>query len=298
MRPRPPLRPDADTTASLLAQVRTGDAGSLETLLTRQRTSLWRWARGRLPAFARGRVDTEDLVQDALVSGLHQLEGFDPRGPGALQGYLRRAVSNRVKDEARHALMAGSPDHALPPAPAPASPLEALAGREKRERYEQALGRLRPEDRAAVIGRFEAELPYEQLARSLDKPSPDAARMAVARALLALARDPRGIPAGLALPAAARCRWPRDVALCRGPPGAAPFGLAPEGRHTPRGDRLALDRSPAARRRPHPSAAGRRARQPRPDPRAAPASRTGERGLGAAPGVVAGKPAAAPERLV
>ena len=70
-----------------------------------------------------------------------------------------------------------------------ASPLEAAIGQEAVARYEAALARLRPEDRAAVVARIEMTGTYQDVAVALGKPSPDAARMAVSRALLRLAEE-------------------------------------------------------------------------------------------------------------
>ena len=55
--------------------------------------------------------------------------------------------------------------------------------------YEEALRRLKPEDREAVIGRVELGLTYGELALALEKPTADAARKAAQRALVRLARE-------------------------------------------------------------------------------------------------------------
>jgi DNA-directed RNA polymerase specialized sigma24 family protein len=55
------------------------------------------------------------------------------------------------------------------------------------ERYETALRSLSDDDRELVIGRNEMGLTYAELARITGKPSADAVRMAVSRALLRLA---------------------------------------------------------------------------------------------------------------
>ena len=69
------------------------------------------------------------------------------------------------------------------------SPLEEAIGHEAVERYEQALARLRPEEREAIIGRVEMGYSYEELADALGKPSSEAARKAAKRALVRLARE-------------------------------------------------------------------------------------------------------------
>ena len=72
------------------------------------------------------------------------------------------------------------------------SPLEAAIGRQAIEDYEEALGRLRPEEREAIIARVEIGYTYEELAEALGKPSADAARKAARRALLRLAEEMNG----------------------------------------------------------------------------------------------------------
>ena len=69
-----------------------------------------------------------------------------------------------------------------------ASPLEAAIGQETVARYESALAALTAEEREAIVARFEFGLSHQELAEALDKPSADAARMTVARAVVRLAR--------------------------------------------------------------------------------------------------------------
>jgi RNA polymerase sigma-70 factor (ECF subfamily) len=66
---------------------------------------------------------------------------------------------------------------------ADASPLEAAIGRELFARYEAALDALGGTEREAVIARVELGCSYEEIAHLTDKPTADAARMTVARAL-------------------------------------------------------------------------------------------------------------------
>jgi RNA polymerase sigma-70 factor (ECF subfamily) len=69
------------------------------------------------------------------------------------------------------------------------SALEEVIGSEALARYERSLSRLSQADREAVIARVELGLSYAELAPALDKATPDAARMAVSRALLKLAEE-------------------------------------------------------------------------------------------------------------
>jgi RNA polymerase sigma-70 factor (ECF subfamily) len=188
-------QPDAESSLLLLERARAGDRQALETLMARYLPRLRRWASGRLPRWARDLADTHDLVQDVLLQTLRQIERFEPRHEGALQAYLRQGIANRLRDEFRRAarrpasaeLDVERPDHS-------ASPLEEAIGREALQRYERALARLRPDDREALIARIEMDCTNEEIAVALGKPSANAARMAVERALVRLADKMRRLP--------------------------------------------------------------------------------------------------------
>ena len=58
---------DPESTFHLLDRARAGDQEALERLFERHVKPLQRWARGRLPRWARDLADTDDLVQDTLL---------------------------------------------------------------------------------------------------------------------------------------------------------------------------------------------------------------------------------------
>ena len=181
---------DPESTFHLIERARAGDAGALELLFARLAGPLQRWARGRLPRWARDLADTDDLVQDTLLKTFKRIEGFQPRGAGALQAYLRQAVLNRIRDELRRkGRQPDGTDLSGIELEAEGSPLEEAIGREALEHYEQALQRLKPEEREAIIARVELGYSYEELAQTLGKPTPDAARKAAQRALVRLAEE-------------------------------------------------------------------------------------------------------------
>jgi len=70
--------------------------------------------------------------------------------------------------------------------------LEAI-GTDAAEAYEAALVKLSNEQREAVMMRIELGFSYQQIAEAQDRPSANAARMVVARALVRLAELMRGI---------------------------------------------------------------------------------------------------------
>jgi RNA polymerase sigma-70 factor (ECF subfamily) len=186
----PPLAPEA--TVTLLARVREGDRVALDALFERCVPALRRWAHGRLPASARGMQDTADLVQDTVLATLRRLEKFEARHQGALQAFLRKAVMNRIRDIIRQRNRRGTPIE-LPEdlIDEQTSPLEKAIGAENLARYEAALERLRPDDQEAIVSRLELQYSYEELVLVLGKPTADAARVAVMRAMKRLVEEIR-----------------------------------------------------------------------------------------------------------
>jgi RNA polymerase sigma factor (sigma-70 family) len=175
---------------TLLQLAQAGDQAALETLVARYRPRLERWASGRLPRWARDISDTQDLVQETLFQTFKRIESFEPRGDGALLAYLRQAVLNRVREELRRVKRRPSKVDLDSQAENEGwSPLEEAIGREAVERYEQALTALRPEDREAIVARIELGYTNQEIAKLLKKPSANAARMAVERAIVRLARE-------------------------------------------------------------------------------------------------------------
>jgi RNA polymerase sigma-70 factor (ECF subfamily) len=173
---------DLASTMDLLERFKLGDPQAIDLLVERSIPPLQRWARGRLPQWARNLAETQDLVQNALLRALPHLKTFEVRHPGALQAYLRQAVANHIRDEIRKAPR--QPGIDVPDvADSRPSPLEMAIGRQGVERYEAALAKLRPADREAIVARVELQQSYEEVAIALDKPNANAARVAVARAV-------------------------------------------------------------------------------------------------------------------
>jgi RNA polymerase sigma-70 factor (ECF subfamily) len=176
------------TTTDLLARARAGDAHARNQLFSRCRDPLVRWAHGRLPAHARDRYDTDDLVQITFVRTLERMDGFVPRHEGAFLHYMRTILLNQIRDEirrtARRPAREDLDDNLHDGGP---SPLESAMGKDVLERYERALTRLQPDQQEAVILKLELGLGYQEIADKLNRPSANAARLLVTRAVARLA---------------------------------------------------------------------------------------------------------------
>lgn len=179
-----------ETSVELLRRSRKGDRRALDRLIERHLPAFRAWAAGRLPNWARGVVDTDDLVQETLLHTFRHLHEFRPQYDGALQVYLRRALRNRIRDELRRAQRRGrtivadlrEPDRGP-------SPLDVAIEDETHRRFETALEQIDRKDREAIVARVELRQSWSEVADVLGKPSAAAARMAVARALTRLAKE-------------------------------------------------------------------------------------------------------------
>src|SRR5262245_19071208 len=91
---------DLETTSRLAESTRALVARSKQD--PRAREEFWRrllkratrWARGKLPPFARGLMDTDDLATDVMLRTVKAFERFEPRGPHSFGAYLAEGLRN------------------------------------------------------------------------------------------------------------------------------------------------------------------------------------------------------------
>jgi RNA polymerase sigma-70 factor (ECF subfamily) len=178
-----------ENTGTLLARARLGDDGARERLFARYLPTLRRWAHYRLPQASRDLRDTDDLVQDTLLRAFRRLDSFEHRGEGAFLAYLRQVMMNAIRDDVRRAgarpRQTTLDDQISDPSP---SAVEEAMSRQWLAQFEDALALLDEEKRQAVILRVEFGFSHQQVAEALNKPSAEAARSVVARALASLAK--------------------------------------------------------------------------------------------------------------
>jgi RNA polymerase sigma factor (sigma-70 family) len=177
------------TTAELIVKVRDGDRAAENEIVRRNLPELRRFAHGRLPHSARERGDTDDLVQDTMLKALPRLGSFDSQRAGSFQSYLRVSLKNRVTDAVRRSIRRPPGDPLVDVADGAPSPADAMSTAEMEACYRGALKRLRPADRPLVIAHVEREWSSAQIAKAFAKPSTDAARVAVSRAMQRLVRE-------------------------------------------------------------------------------------------------------------
>lgn len=180
----------SDSTAKLLIRARSGDLRAREALLERSREPLRRFAHGRLPSYARDLCDTDDLVQVTLIKAFQHMGDFEQRGEGAFFAYLRQIALNKIRDEIRRVTRRpGRAEFKDSIASTARSPMEEAIGHEALDRYEAALLVLPDAQRELVVMRLEMGLSYREIAEAAGSPSENAARLAVARAVMLLAEQ-------------------------------------------------------------------------------------------------------------
>ncbi len=174
------------STATLLRRFQSGDTAAQEELIERCLPTLRRWARGRLPGYARDLADTDDLVQTTVMRTITRLPSLAPRESGSFLAYLRTVLVNEIRDQLRRRERSGTV-----PGIAETSGAAAVASESTdptvRLAYERALDELTTEQRDAIVLRLELGLSFPEIAIELGLPSADAARMRVSRALAVLA---------------------------------------------------------------------------------------------------------------
>jgi RNA polymerase sigma factor (sigma-70 family) len=179
---------DAPRTSEMLRRAREGDQAAWGMLYQQYRGTLRSTAERSLPRSVRGSTDGEDVVQDVFLRVSRHLRHLDVPHEGAFLAYLRRAVINKVVDEVRRSARVPA-RVSMPPnvVSGGKSPLQDMIGREQLSSYRAALIRLGPREREILKLRVDQGLPYHEVARQLGIATPDAARVAGARALRHLA---------------------------------------------------------------------------------------------------------------
>lgn len=172
------------STTQLIERYRGGENAAADGLFARYLPILRRWARGRLPQKVRDLSETEDLLQVTFLRALSRLDDFESERPGAFLAYLRTILLNLVREEIRRSQRRPSESSLEHSLPAPqSSAVEELIGSERLAAYEAALSQLPEAKRNAVIMRVEFGMSFDEIATELERPSANAARMMVSRAL-------------------------------------------------------------------------------------------------------------------
>jgi RNA polymerase sigma-70 factor (ECF subfamily) len=173
-------------TADMLAQVRQGDAGAVDRLLTAHRDPLRRMIGLRLDPALAARLDASDVVQDVLLEAHRRLSDYlrNPTMPFYL--WLRHIARDHLIDAHRRHRRAQrrSLDREQPLVPArlddqssfelagqlldqEATPASAAIRHELQKRLDRAIGELDEADREIILMRHGEQLSNQEVAAAL-----------------------------------------------------------------------------------------------------------------------------------
>jgi len=161
-----------------------------------------RIVRLRMGAEIRSKMESMDLVQDALMCALRDLGDFTYRNEGDFLRWLTRIAENRLRDNAdklhtekrdiRREIRLDDRERTTGGAfVGTAGPIETttpsaiMSRREDLDRLEKAIDKLKPEYREVIILAKIEELSYSQIGQRLGK-STGGVKMLVSRAKMAL----------------------------------------------------------------------------------------------------------------
>jgi RNA polymerase sigma-70 factor (ECF subfamily) len=190
------------TTQHLVILAKKGDRTALDQLCQVYGERVHWIVRFRMGGEIRSKLDSMDVVQDAFVLALQDLEDFTYRDEGGFLRWMSKIVENRIRDNMKklHAdkrnihkeipLRNGLPTTKRSSVGTTGpmvmtTPSVIISKREDLEKLEKAIDKLRPEYREAIILRKIEGLSYKEIGDRLGK-SADAVGMLVSRAMVAL----------------------------------------------------------------------------------------------------------------
>ncbi|MHC4797990.1 MAG: sigma-70 family RNA polymerase sigma factor [Planctomycetota bacterium] len=190
-------------TQQLVALAQDGDKSALDQLCKVYSERVQRIVRFRMGKELRGKLESMDLVQDAFVAAVKDLDRFEYRDEGDFLRWMSKIAENRIRDNLKrfHAdkrdIRREVPmDHRESPTgdnrprmPEPirtTTPSVIMSISEELNKLENAMNLLKTEYREVIVLNQIEGLSLKQIGDKLGK-SPDAVRMLVARAMASLA---------------------------------------------------------------------------------------------------------------
>ena len=191
-----------DETQHLVARAKDGDESALEQLCKVYGPRVLWLVRLRMGKELRSKLESVDLVQDVLVSALHDLRGFTYKNEGDLVRWLSRITENKLRNnlerlhadkrdirrEVRLDTHRSTLDESFAAAMEPmnaTTPSAIVSKREDFDKLAKAIDTLKPEYREVIVLTKVEGLSYKEIGDKLGR-SADAVRMLFSRAMAAL----------------------------------------------------------------------------------------------------------------
>jgi RNA polymerase sigma-70 factor, ECF subfamily len=180
------MPPPKSTTTELLAAVAAGDREALNTIYRTHASRLFSLAF----AILRDRPAASDALQEAFVRIWQRTRQFDPQRTDAdtwIAAVVRHAALDIARTRGREAADDASGGSAATRGPAAIDPdaIDPIAATEPGARLRDALRKLEPKQRAAVVLAYVHGLSYAELTTRLNEPA-GTARVWVRRGLAAV----------------------------------------------------------------------------------------------------------------
>jgi RNA polymerase sigma-70 factor (ECF subfamily) len=189
-------------TQELVAQAQEGDTSALDQLCGVYTERVRRIVRFRMGPELRSHLESMDLVQEALVEAVLDLDQFRYSNEGDFLRWLSRIVENTVRDnmDKAHAakrdirkqvplenvvVRADRPAHDAYMPIATTTPSVVFSLREDLDRLEKAMDQLKPEYREVIVLAKIEGLSCKEIAEKLNK-TPAAVAMLLSRAIVAV----------------------------------------------------------------------------------------------------------------
>lgn len=193
---------DITATLDLLRQAQDGSRGALESLFGRYYDRVRAIVRLRLGRQLRGRLESGDILQETFVDALGAFDRFEVRDEAGFLNWLARIAEHQIRDAAdyhgaqKRALSrevpltpeSGSTGSALDPACDGRQPEDEAVVEEQRRIVEECIADLSEDYRELIVLRDYVGASWDAIAKETGRPSPDAARMKHATAMVELAK--------------------------------------------------------------------------------------------------------------
>lgn len=184
-----------EPTKVLVARAQAADAAAAGSLFDRYRQRLRRALRRMVaPSAAALAIDTEDVMQDAILAALRGIDRFEYRGEGSFLAWLlqtarhellhRRRAAHTKKRAGTHTTWSQVGEPRSPDA----TPSQVAMHDELEARVQACIERLPERERTVLLLARYLEAPTTEIQDELSLPTPGAARALLSRAQARLAR--------------------------------------------------------------------------------------------------------------
>lgn len=193
-----------DPSIDLVQRAQRGDRDALEQLVVRYYGRVRRAVRARLGPRLRGRLDSNDILQQTFLHAVKRLDRFALQSEGGLVHWLSKIAEAQIRDAADyHAAQRRSVDRELSLnftrrddgeslvdalADRTPTPLQELSQGERQRLFEQCIDRLPSHYREVLVLRAYEQVAWHDIATLMGRPSESAVRSIYSQALGELER--------------------------------------------------------------------------------------------------------------